>query len=103
MPTHRTQNDGAVATAFYTKTRQEHWLRDKQEDGDVVILEDESLWEVQPSDRVITARWLRMSTIIVEHTQKDGYPYLLKNTTEGETARANYLGDVSSQGTSKVA
>jgi hypothetical protein len=26
-----------------------------------------------------------------EHTQKEGYPYRLKNTTERESARANCL------------
>ena len=79
--------------AFYTRIREEHWLRDKLEEGKIVILEDESIWEVHPSDRQITKRWLRMSTITVKHTVKEGYPYLLSNSTEGEDARANYLHD----------
>jgi len=79
---------------FYTRTRQEHWLCDKHEDGVVLLLEDESMWEIHPSDRLNVVRWLRMSTIIiVEHSQKEGYRYLLTNTTEKETAHANYLGD----------
>jgi hypothetical protein len=83
----------SAAVAFYDKARDEHWLRDKHDEGLVLILEDESMWEVHPSDRPITARWLRMSTIMVERTQKAEYPYLLKNTTEEETARADYLGE----------
>lgn len=79
--------------AFYTKIREEHWLRDKLEEGRIVILEDESIWEVHPWDRQITKRWLRISTITVKHTEKEGYPYLLSNSTEGEDARANYLGE----------
>ena len=67
-------------------------MRDKQEEGRILILEDESVWEVHPSDRDAAARWLRMSTIIVKGTQKEGSPYVLTNTTEGETARAFYLG-----------
>ena len=43
---------------FYTRAREEHWLRDKQEEGKIVILEDESVWEVHPSDRPVTTRWL---------------------------------------------
>jgi hypothetical protein len=78
--------------AFYTRTHEEHWLRDKREEGRIVVLEDDSMWEVHPSDRLITQRWLRMSTINVEHTQKEGHPYLLKNSTEDESARANCLG-----------
>jgi hypothetical protein len=88
--------------AFYTRTREEHWLRDKHDFGIVVILEDKSMWEVHPSDRLTTSRWLRMSTIIVEHVQKDSYPYLLKNTTEQETVRANFLGDLARHKTSEV-
>jgi hypothetical protein len=79
--------------AFYTRIHEEHWLRDKLEEGRIVILEDESIWEVHPSDRQITKRWLRISTINVKHTEKEGYPYLLSNSTEGEYARANYLRD----------
>lgn len=79
--------------AFYSRIREEHWLRDRLEHGRIVVLEDESMWEVHPSDRQTTERWLRISTITVKHTQQEGYPYLLSNSTEGEDARANYLGE----------
>lgn len=79
--------------AFYQRTRTEHWLRDKQNEGKRLILEDESSWEVYPSDQFITARWLRGSTIIVEFTEKGEYPYLLRNSTEDERARANFLSE----------
>jgi hypothetical protein len=82
--------------AFYLRSKEEHWLRDKLEEGRIVVLDDESEWEIHPDDRVITERWLRISSIKVEqtqaeHTQKEGYPYRLKNTTERESARANCL------------
>ncbi len=86
--------------AFYTRIHEEHWLRDKLEEGRIVILEDESMWEIHPSDRQTTKRWLRISTINVKHieinvkhAEKEGYPYLLSNRTEGEYARADYLRD----------
>ena len=79
--------------AFYTRTHEEHWLRDKLEEGSILILEDESIWEVHLSDREITKRWLRISTITVKDTQKGSHPYLLSNRTEGADARANYLRD----------
>jgi hypothetical protein len=78
---------------FYERIRQEHWLRDKQDEGKSLILSDDSIWEVQPSERVIAARWLRGSTIIVEYTEKGAYPYLLRNLTEEEVAHANFLGE----------
>ena len=81
--------------AFYARIREEHWLRDKQDDGSIVILEDASIWEIRPSDRPTAAHWLRISTVRVKYTEEHGYPYLLTNTTEDdETARAKYLGDV---------
>src|SRR5690242_17883798 len=49
--------------AFYTRTHEEHWLRDKLEEGRTLILDDESIWEVHPSDREMAQRWLRISTI----------------------------------------
>jgi len=80
---------------FYLRVHEEHWLRDKQEEGRIIVLEDDSVWQVHPADRQATARWLRISTIIVKDTEKrkEQYPYLLTNTTEGERARASYLGE----------
>ena len=76
--------------AFYQRTRDEHWLHDKHDEGKTLILEDDSRWEVHPEDRSITARWLRGSTILVEHRPKEKYPFVLRNRTEGEVARANF-------------
>jgi len=78
---------------FYERIRQEHWLRDKQDEGRSLIFNDDSSWEVQPSDRVVAARWLRGSTIMVEYTEKGTYPYLLRNLTEEEIAHATFLGE----------
>jgi hypothetical protein len=77
--------------AFYTRIHHEHWLRDKQDEGRILVLEDESVWEVRPSDCLITARWLRGSTITVSQIQKEADACLLTNRTENEFARANYL------------
>lgn len=86
------RKEGAPPIDIYTRIHEEHWLRDKMEEGRIVVLEDESIWEVHPSDRLTTRGWLRISTITVKQSQKEGYPYLLLNTTEGEQARANYVG-----------
>jgi len=52
--------------AFYTRIHEEHWLRDKLEEGRIVILEDESIWEVHPWDR----RVLPVRTAIPFETAK---------------------------------
>ena len=84
----------STSKASYAQAHQEHWLRDKQEEGGIVLLEDDSLWEISPPDRRKTARWLRVSTIAVEPIHGQGYAYRLKNTMDQETALANYLGQV---------
>jgi hypothetical protein len=77
----------------YERVRDEHWLRDKLDDGKLLILNDDSIWQVHPSDSTITARWLRGSTINVEQSQAQSYPFVLRNQTEGESARVDFLGD----------
>ena len=77
---------------YYEQIRQEHWLWDKQDDGKKLILNDDSTWEVNPGDQSLTKQWLRGSTILVEYTEKQDYSYVLRNRTEGEVARANFLG-----------
>jgi len=57
--------------AFYTRIHGEHWLFDKLEEGRIVILEDDSIWEVHPSDWQITKHWLRISTITVKDTETE--------------------------------
>jgi len=79
---------------FYERIRQEHWLQDKQDEGKILILNDDSPWEVNPKDQFLTKRWLRGSTIMVEYTEKRDYPYVLRNRTEGEVARVNFLSEV---------
>jgi len=79
---------------FYERIRQEHWLQDKQDEGKILILNDDSPWEVNPKDQLLTKLWLRGSTIMIEYTEKQDYPYVLRNRTEGEVARANFLSEV---------
>ena len=81
-----------LVMVFYPRVRDEHWLRDKRDEGKIVVLEDESMWGIHPADWLVTSHWLRISNITVSHTQNEGYVYSLTNTMEGETARANYLG-----------
>jgi len=87
--------------ALYSRIRQEHWLRDKRDEGALVVLEDGSVWEIDLSDRSKTVRWLRISTITVERTQKERYSYVLMNTMQNETVRAIYEGQVTHEIRSK--
>lgn len=68
-----------------------HWLTEKTDDGSVLILEDGSVWQVDPLDRVDTALWLPPSDLVVVETADSPASYLLVNTDDGEKATACLL------------
>lgn len=41
-----------------------HWVQSVSSDGAIVILEDGSVWEIDPQDRVDTALWLPTTNIV---------------------------------------
>jgi hypothetical protein len=90
-----------AALAFYSGIRQEHWLRDKWGEA-LVILEDGPVWEIDLSDRSKTVRWLRISTITVERTQKERYSYVLMNSMENDIVRAISHGQLALEICSKL-
>jgi hypothetical protein len=68
----------------------DHALRDKSDDGSILLLDDGSVWVVAQADRVNTGLWLAPSSITVN--EGSGAPYELVNTDDQETAEANYIG-----------
>lgn len=69
-----------------------HWVSEKLDGGRYIRLEDGSLWEIAPLDRINTALWLNADQIVVTASNDVLYPYLLVNTTQGETAKAKLVG-----------
>lgn len=41
-----------------------HWVQSVSSDGAIVILEDGSVWEIDPADQVDTALWLPTTNIV---------------------------------------
>jgi hypothetical protein len=41
-----------------------HWVQSVSSDGAIIILEDGSVWEIDPVDRVDTALWLPTTNIV---------------------------------------
>jgi hypothetical protein len=71
-----------------------HWVDETCEGGAIVVLEDDSAWAVESTDRTDTALWLATTDITVKKdSQASGtYKYILRNTEDKETAHAKYLG-----------
>jgi hypothetical protein len=71
-----------------------HWIETNAEDGDLIILEDGSLWKIDPMDKVDASLWLETTeiTVIESDDGSPGYDYLLINTDDSEKAHAKWLG-----------
>jgi hypothetical protein len=68
-----------------------HWISEKIDQGKYIQLEDNSLWEISSLDRYKTSIWLSMDHITVIESENILYPYILVNTSQGETAEAKFV------------
>lgn len=75
---------------MYLMTGSGHWLKTNIDHGQMLKLEDGSLWEVASWDRITASLWLPVSAITV--VEVGGYSYKLVNTDDGEAVEAKFLG-----------
>ena len=71
-----------------------HWVKENVGNGTYMILEDGSLWQIDPFDKIDAMLWLPISdvTVLESSSGSPGYDYLLVNTDDGEQAHAKYMG-----------
>lgn len=69
-----------------------HWIREATPGAGIIVLEDGSVWEVNPMGRITTCLWLPTARITVLENPTGFLPYLLVNTDQGEKAEAKYIG-----------
>ena len=77
----------------YSDTKEGHFIRDNA-DGTIIILDDDSIWLVEPIDRVDSSLWLATEDVIVLEARQEiaGYGYTLINVDQKEKVLAKYLG-----------
>jgi len=68
-----------------------HWVSKKIDGGKFLKLEDGSLWEISPIDRINTSLWLITEEIIVIESGNPLYPYKLINSDSGNAAEAKLI------------
>ncbi len=73
-----------TASAKVTSCEDGHWVQSKSDNGEIVVLEDGSVWKINPVDRIITMLWLPTDSIVA-------CPDKLINTDDGEVAEARQL------------
>ena len=69
-----------------------HWLKEVQKGGRVIILGDESIWEIAPSHAGDTCTWDLVSGIAISDGGNPAFPIRLINTGIGESVDARHLG-----------
>jgi hypothetical protein len=71
-----------------------HWIKKNVDSGAFILLEDGSLWKIDPLDKVDAMLWLPISdvTVIKSGDGTPGYDYLLINTDDGEKAHGMLMG-----------
>jgi len=68
-----------------------HWISGIDKEGAMIMLEDRTIWEVSPVDRINSSLWLRTSSITITEGNNPNYPYKLINTNDRETVDAKPL------------
>jgi hypothetical protein len=86
---------GPPTRRLYARTGGGHWISENNSGGKIILLEDGSLWQINPIDQVDTALWLSITEITVLEVDSPigEYRYQLINTDDGEQALAQYLGN----------
>jgi hypothetical protein len=71
-----------------------HWIQENSDNGSMIVLEDGSIWKIDPLDKIDAMLWLPISsiTVVTSDNGSAGYEYLLINTDDGEKVHAKYLG-----------
>jgi len=75
---------GAVASAPARACEDGHWIDEVVADGQILKLEDGSLWKVDPTDTLTSSLWLPVSDVIV-------YDDKIVNVDDGETVQVRRI------------
>jgi len=71
----------------YARLGEKHWVKEKVDRGAFILLEDGSLWEISPSNRIDTASWVPVDTVVVIGNDSLKYPYKLVSGRNAVEAR----------------
>jgi len=80
-----------IKGSVYTGMGSGHWILENVNGGELIKLEDRSLWEISPIDRIYSMLWLPVSKITVIESQNPLYPYVLINGSDGKKVEAKLI------------
>jgi hypothetical protein len=67
------------------------WIVTLDEEGSRVVLDDGSVWEVEPTERGISRTWEKTTTLTVDQPRPSAVRYRLR-AESGEVVAARYRG-----------
>jgi len=73
--------------AGYAGIGQKHWVKSKADGGKFIQLEDGSLWEISPIDKINTMLWLPLDDVVVVESTNPLYPYKLVGERDAAEAK----------------
>lgn len=71
----------------YAGVGQKHWVREKIDSGAFIKLEDGSLWQISPMDKINTMLWLPIDNVVVTGGTNPLYPYKLVGERDSAEAK----------------
>lgn len=88
-------NVGISGGSDYISTGGGHWIEEVVDTGEIIKLEDGSLWKISPFDHYKTTSWVYLDEITVIEGDDYEYTYKLINTDEysDSVVEARYLGE----------
>jgi hypothetical protein len=86
------QSPGGKGDQIYPAIGAGHFIKSLRDEGRFVTLEDNSVWEIEPSGRYLTAQWEVLAGISIRHSGgDDGFIYEIANLDKDEGASARWL------------
>jgi len=80
------------STEVYTAVGSGHFVRSVTSDGQSIVLEDGSSWQVEPGSRYTAADWQPDAPVTVRPARSTAqYPYELTNTQDDEAVLARLV------------
>jgi hypothetical protein len=79
-------------TGAYSDGGSEHRLEGNHTNGSTIILDNGSIWDIDPVDQMIAALWDSNASITVSSTNGGKYDYVLANSDDGKKVHANFVG-----------
>ena len=74
----------------YFPSRYKLSIKEKSDDGTIIILDDRSIWLIDSIDRIDTSLWMELNDVMVLEKKYGGFELL--NVDDKEKVDATYLG-----------